>query len=247
MQIILLGTTGYHPNNNRHTACMMIPEKGIVLDAGTGFFRVREHLQTKHLNVYMSHAHLDHSMGLTFLFDVLWDKDCDDVRVFGEKEKLDTITNHLLDPMLFPVKPPFKSKPLPESPFESKTGEKVTYFPLVHPGGSVGYRFDFEDTSLAYVTDTTACPDAGYVESIAGVDLLLHECYFRDGYEERAELTGHSCITPVAKVAAKARVKKLVLLHVNPLDESDDPVGIETAKAIFPETYLGEDNMVIDF
>ena len=42
MKILLLGTAGYHPSETRHTACVMLPEAGIVLDAGTGFFRVRE-------------------------------------------------------------------------------------------------------------------------------------------------------------------------------------------------------------
>ena len=33
MKLHLLGTTGYHPNARRHTACLMLPEQGIVLDA----------------------------------------------------------------------------------------------------------------------------------------------------------------------------------------------------------------------
>ena len=50
MKLILLGTTGYHPNNRRHTACLMLPEVGVVLDAGTAMFRVRDYLTTKHLD-----------------------------------------------------------------------------------------------------------------------------------------------------------------------------------------------------
>ena len=43
MKLLLLGTSGYHPSEQRQTACLMLPEVGIVLDAGTGFFRVRQH------------------------------------------------------------------------------------------------------------------------------------------------------------------------------------------------------------
>ncbi len=51
MQVVLLGTGGYHPSELRHTACVMLPELGIVFDAGTSFFRVRELLCTSNLDV----------------------------------------------------------------------------------------------------------------------------------------------------------------------------------------------------
>ena len=66
MRIEFLGTGGYHPNELRHTMCVFIPEHGIVFDAGTSFFRVPEKLQTKEISIYLSHAHLDHIVGLTY-------------------------------------------------------------------------------------------------------------------------------------------------------------------------------------
>ena len=74
MKLVLLGTTGYHPNDRRQTACLMIPELGIVLDAGTAMYRVRDRIETPELDIYLTHAHLDHVIGLTFLFDVLHEK-----------------------------------------------------------------------------------------------------------------------------------------------------------------------------
>jgi ribonuclease BN (tRNA processing enzyme) len=100
---------------------------------------------------------------------------------------------------------------------------------------------------MAYVTDTTAAPDADYVRHIRGVDLLVHECNFRDGQEAWAVKTGHSSTTPVSQVAATAGAKRLVLVHLDPLDESDDPVDLATARRTFPATELGYDGMAIDF
>ena len=74
MKLVLLGTTGYHPNDERQTACFMLPEQGIVLDAGTAMYRVRDQLVTPELDIFLTHAHLDHIVGLTFLFDVIYDK-----------------------------------------------------------------------------------------------------------------------------------------------------------------------------
>ena len=57
---LFLGTAGYHPSETRHTSCLMLPEVGVVLDAGSGMFRVRDLLTTKTLDIFLSHAHLDH-------------------------------------------------------------------------------------------------------------------------------------------------------------------------------------------
>jgi ribonuclease BN (tRNA processing enzyme) len=240
MKVVLLGSTGYHPNDLRQTACFMLPEVGVVLDAGTGFYRVRDRLQTPDLDIFLTHAHLDHTVGLTFLLDVLVDRQSTRVTVHGEAPKLEAIKHHLLNPLLFPVGLPCSYRPL-EGPVELADGGKLSHFPVEHPGGSTGFRLDWPGHSLAYVTDTIANPEADYVEHIKGVDLLLHECYFPDREKEFAILTGHSNITPVAEVAKAAGVGKLVLVHVWPLPNTDDPVGVETARAIFKNTELGRD------
>jgi ribonuclease Z len=246
MKLLLLGTAGYHPSERRHTACAMLPEAGIVLDAGTGLFRVRDCLQTRTLDVLLSHAHLDHVVGLTFLLSTTWERQLERITVHGEAQKLAAIREHLLSEHLFPAPLPCDWRSLDAGPLEL-LGARITHFPLAHPGGCVGYRLDWPGRSLAYVTDTTASPRAAYVEAIRGVDLLLHECNFRDGEEDWAIATGHSCITPVAQVAAEAAVKRLVLLHFNPLIDSDDPIDVASARRIFPATELSRDGMAIEF
>jgi len=246
MKLLLLGTAGYHPNERRQTACLMLPEEGIVLDAGTGFFRVRGHLQTPALDILLTHAHLDHVVGLTYLLSTSWERKLERITVHGEAAKLAAIREHLLSAELFPAPLPCDWQPLPAGPAEI-AGARVTPFALAPPGGSVGYRLDWPGRSLAYVTDTTAAPDSAYVAAIRGVDLLVHECNFRDGQEAWAIKTGHSCTSAVARIARQAAVKQLVLLHFNPLDDSDDPVDLAAARSIFPETELGFDGMSLEF
>ncbi|MAT68128.1 MAG: metal-dependent hydrolase [Planctomycetaceae bacterium] len=246
MKLVLLGTTGYHPNDRRQTACMLLPELGVMFDAGTGLYRAAKHLQTDHLDIFLTHAHLDHCMGLTFLFDLLAERQVDPIRVFAEPEKLAAIQAHLLSELLFPVQPPGDMLPLARE-HELPDGARLTHFPLEHPGGSVGYRVDWPRKSLAYVTDTVASPDADYVEKIHGVDLLVHECYFADGNDAQARLTGHSCLTEVLQVAAAAEVKQMVLVHINPLLAHDDDLGLAKSKHLFPNVTIGEDGMEIDF
>jgi len=247
MRLVLLGSTGYHPNEIRHTPCLVLPELGVVLDAGTAMFRLRDHMLTRELSIFLTHAHLDHVVGLTFLFDVLYQRPAKQVVVYAEADKLAAIQEHLLSPLLFPAKLPCEYRELPAAGVDLPQGGRLTHFPLAHPGGSLGFRLDWPGHSLAYVTDTTADPAAEYVESIRGVDLLIHECYFSDAHQERAALTGHSCTTPVAQVARAAGAGRLVLTHLNPLIAELDPIGLDVARAIFPQTDLGVDQMELEF
>jgi ribonuclease BN (tRNA processing enzyme) len=246
MRLILLGTTGYHPNDRRQTPCMLLPAQGILLDAGTGMYRVGRYLETSELDIFLTHAHLDHVVGLTYLFDVMRARPLERVTVHGAAKTLAALDAHLFAEPMFPKKPPYRSQPLaPEVALRG--GGRLTHFPLIHQGGSIGYRLDWPGHSMAYVTDTTASSDADYLEKIRGVDLLLHECYLPDDKAEWARQTGHSNTTAVGQVARRAEVGKLVLVHVNPLSVEEDPIGLPTLRAIFPNTELGEDLMEIEF
>lgn len=244
MNLHFLGTAGYHPNEDRHTACYMIPESGIVLDAGTGFFRVRELAQTAELHVFLSHCHLDHCIGLSFFIDIMHDTPVQRFHVYGEAPKLEQIRTHLFARELFPVTPDFRWIPLePGQPLQVPGQARLTPFPLDHPGGSLGLRFDWADHSLAYVTDTSTGPEAGYLNHISPVDLLLHECHFPDGMEELAAASGHSCLTQVARTCRAADVGRAVIIHLNPLTVGNPPLDLESVANIFDRLSLGHDGL----
>ncbi len=251
MEIHLLGTAGYHPNEDRHTACMMVPQAGLVLDAGTGFFRVRDLIQTRELHIFLSHCHLDHCLGLSFYIDVLHEKGVEQVFAYGQAEKLQAIQQHLFSEHLFPLRPAFHWVPL--DPLQGDAGIEVpcqgnlTWCSLQHPGGSLGFRVDWPESSLAYITDTTAVDQADYLKLIQGVDLLIHECHFADGQEAMARKTGHSCLTPVARLCQAASVGRCLIVHLNPLPEGDVSGDLATVQSIFQNITIGEDKMVVSF
>lgn len=245
MRLTFLGTGGYHPNERRHTASLLLPDLGIALDAGTGFFRVQERLKTDTLDVFLTHAHLDHVCGLTFFLVPVLRGDVQAVRVHGTEETLAAVRTHLFAEPLFPVDPPYEWCELqPDAPLEIADQGRLTWIGLDHPGGSVGYRVDWPDRSFAYITDTTA--PGNYLAFIRDVDVLIHECYFPDDMQDWALKTGHSSATAVANVAKASGAKRLYLVHADPQHPEDDPIGLAGIQQIFPATELAEDLLDIE-
>lgn len=248
MRVQILGSGGYFPNELRHTACYYLPDSAAVLDAGTGAFRLLDRLASEELDVFLSHAHLDHTCGLTYLLLPMAQRRLTSVRIYGPGQTLEAVRTHLFSQPVFPVMPEFSFRPLEEHPqVELADGAVLTHQPLMtHPGGSTAYRIDWpagDDgrpaRSLAYVTDTIV--EDSYTGFIRGADLLLHECYFPDEMAEWADKTGHSYTTAVANLARQHDIGRLLLIHVDPQSGDLDPIDVETAQAIFPATDIAED------
>ncbi|MCA9075783.1 MAG: metal-dependent hydrolase [Planctomycetaceae bacterium] len=247
MRVQFLGTGGYHPNDRRETACIHLPDLGVVFDAGTAMYRLPAKMESDEITFFLSHAHLDHIIGLTYLLPAIGDGLLKKIRLFGAESVLDAVRTHLFAAPVFPVMPDFEFHLLGEQGEIKLTDVAVLTHQRLpsHSGGSMAYRIDSQkgEWSMAYVTDTSV--DGTYTEFIRGVDLLIHECYFPDSRMNLANRTGHSYTTPVAELARDAHVGRLVCVHVNPQDDTDDPIGIPAARAIHAATEIAVDGLEI--
>lgn len=246
MRVEFLGTGGFHPSERRHTACIMFPEIGLIFDAGTSAFRVPPKIETDTLELFLTHAHLDHICGLTYLITPPLTGQVEKLRLYGRAEVLEAVKSHLFSDFVFPVPAPFEFHPIAdEGNLQLETGHRLEWMKLMnHPGHSTAYKLSFADHEFAYVTDTIV--DDSYTEFIRGADTLVHECYFPDSKMEWANHTGHSHATPVAELAKAADIGKLFVVHTDPMDISDDPIGLPAMKKIFSDITLAEDCTSID-
>lgn len=260
MKLIMLGTGGFIPTDSAQTACYFLPEVGVLLDAGSGLYRLSQYLQTTDLDVFLTHAHGDHTNGLVWLFGSFVTRDLRACAEGTEESSISSIvdranqrlhavrvhgTQPALDFAQKRLEPYGMDWRLLSGPVTLPQGGTLTYFDVGH-NDEVGFRLDWPGHSLAYVTDTTARPDSGYIEHIRGVDLLLHDCNGPDRMTGLTTHIGHSVTSAVARVAALAQVKRLILIHKNPLGWSLEE-DLPAARNIFPSIEIGQDGMEVEF
>lgn len=224
----------------------------MVLDAGTAVFRLIQCLRAqpqKQLDILLTHAHLDHIVGLTFLIDAIAVTQLEHVRIHGEADKLQAVKEHLYHHLLFPVPPEFEFVPLESAAGSRNIGSaKVSWFQLEHPGGSVGYIIEAHSKKLSYVTDTVSRVAADYIPLIAKSDLLLHECYFEDKLQALAIKTGHSWLAAVTEIVRAAAARQTLLIHINPLAEIlGDEIELSAEHRNELNMQVAEDMMVVEF
>ncbi len=97
---------------------------------------------------------------------------------------------------------------------------------------------------FSYVTDTK------YITSIAAEvassDLLVCEGMFEEALAETAAEKKHMTATQAGIVARDGGVKKLALIHYSPrYTDTDLKLLLTEAKAVFPDTVLSKDRMIL--
>jgi len=254
------------PGSLRHggnTPCISVEISGeplYVFDCGTGIKQLSDHLaaskaQRLSARVFITHTHWDHINTIPF-FGPLFVRG-NQIEVFGPYQGDLTIERAIaaqMESVYFPVTiREFGARLV----FRDLREETLTFGPvridtilLKHPGYCLGYRLTCHGRSVCYITDnelylrTDPRYDLSHVERLAkfarGADLLITDTTYRD-HEYPAKVDwGHSCVSEVADLAARAKVKRLHLFHHDP-DQSDDDIDLKLKEARQALSRLGSD------
>lgn len=260
--IIPLGTGGYIPTRRRATASVLVRRgrSALLFDAGTGVGRLLEPGFGKHLegveclNILLSHYHLDHVIGLTWLPKV-WSSR---VRIYAPSEPLvdvraDDALRRLTGAPLFALpldRYPFPPEIVPIEGDETLQIDDVSVRLIRqrHAGGSVGFRVD---DCFAYVTDTDA--DERHLPFLNGVELVFVDAFYdaaeyhAAGGKPHARLD-HGSNVVAASLARDAGVGELGLVHINPsYDEQRCSAMLQESRSVFASTILPEDGIPLRF
>jgi phosphoribosyl 1,2-cyclic phosphodiesterase len=219
-----------------------------VLDAGTGIRELGAQLSVRgvrHINLLLTHLHLDHLEGLRF-FAPLFDS-ATTIDLWGPRSPVLTLEERIrrsFSPPLFPID--LQDTPaqvtfhdVPNHPWRVD-GASLRATLVVHPGPTVGYRIEADGSSVAYIPDHEPALTGDFTErtrdwisggSIAeDVDLLFHDAqYFEHEYDERLGW-GHSSVERAVAYANAVGARRLILFHHDPT-HSDEVMGRLEAEA----------------
>jgi ribonuclease Z len=97
---------------------------------------------------------------------------------------------------------------------------------------------------LVYTGDTRPCDSV--MAAAERADLLIHEATFGADEQARAVETEHSTAGEAAEVARAAGARRLALNHLSARYSADWTLLLEEARAVFSETVVAKDGMVLD-
>jgi phosphoribosyl 1,2-cyclic phosphodiesterase len=220
-----------------NTSCVQVTAgdgRELILDAGTGIRALGAAIpaECRHIDILLTHLHLDHIQGLMFFAPcfqanaelVVWGPAAPDAPL------LDRIGRYISAPLS-----PVEVRELPcqvefreAEPSEWRIGPAIVRAAAVsHRGPTLGYRIEDEGATLCYIPDHEPALGAPLDDLqddwISGLDLardadvLIHDCQYTDG-EYPAHLGwGHSSLSDALAFGRRARARRMLLFHHDPL------------------------------
>jgi len=255
MNLKVYGCRGSYPisKSSRYggnTSCMTLTHGNslIVLDAGSGLFRLNDELRLKYpdypknfpfdINVLISHLHLDHIIGLPG-FSPIWCK--------GSKTRIYTKSRND-KPLALQVFGAFKPPYWPRSMSEVSYAEcientepliindlTVTTIPLSHADKTIGFKITNGLKTVVYLLDNEISPGAiqdELVEYCHSADLVVFDAaYTPEDYLKKIGW-GHSTVQVGVVLADKCKCKKMLFAHF--AQEYTDEV-LDNLKLVVPD------------
>lgn len=236
-----------------NTSCVSLEfSKGqfFIFDAGTGIKELSNHLLAQgrksiEAKIFISHPHWDHINALPFFAPLYVPGNDFEIcgAAHGDKSVSELISAQM-DDVYFPITikefgARVHFRELREESLEVDNIVVKTML-LSHPGYCLGFRVEYGDRAICYITDNELYLEddpafnphyeAKLTKFIAGATLLITDVtYLDEEYLSRVGW-GHSCVGKVVELAHRAGVDRLCLYHHDP-DQDDDAISDKLERA----------------
>ncbi|MHB1077098.1 3',5'-cyclic-nucleotide phosphodiesterase [Thiobacillus sp.] len=228
MKLTVLGCSG-GIGSGRHTTSLLVDDD-VLIDAGSGLTTLDFEQLVKIDHVFLTHAHLDHVLGLPLLLDSVGDLRDAPVTVHALPEVLDVLSKHLFNWQLWPD---FRTIPSADTPWlrfaplglgEALTLNERTFRPLPanHVVPACGIHLATAAGSLVFSGDTThSDPFVAALNAIPDLRHLIIETSFENELVEIAQASKHHWPDSLAAELNRLSVRPEVwITHLKPGNES---------------------------
>ena len=195
----VLGCSGGISSQLRTTSFLL--DDDILVDAGTGVGDLSLDELRKINKVFLTHSHLDHICSIPFMADAVGGSREEPLQVYGIKQTIEALKNHILNNVIWPdfTKIPSKEKPFitlneiqAHQIIDLGKNRTITALPAAHSIPANAYAISTDTGTLVFTGDTGPC-DALW-EEVNKLNMLKHliiETSFTDAEEELAKMSGH--------------------------------------------------------
>ena len=245
--IHLLGTGSPFPDAHRTTSMLAVeaPESVVAIDCGGDLLH---HLLAAGIGIdrlnalIVTHEHPDHVAGFPLMMErLMMEQRESPLPVYGIPSALKQAERCLdvFDTSGWDTMPDIAWHDIREEasvPVLQNDAWTITASPVEHSVPNVGLRIEHRASgrAVAYSCDTEPC-DA-VVDLARGAELLIHEA--------TGSSSGHASAEEAAQIAARAGVKRCILIHVPPGITDGD---LTSAREIFSAVELGEEGGAYEF
>jgi len=227
-----------------HTSCVELQtarDEYFVCDMGSGARAFGEHVLARQggrpatVNIFMSHVHWDHIMGFPFFGPAYVHGTR--IRIYGCHPVLEHAFRLQQAPPCFPVafnqlSASIEFVKLAPGETREVSGMRVTPKVQRHSGDSYGFRFEAEDRSVIYSTDSEhkledPAETAAFVKFFRGADLVIFDAMYSlaEAVSVKADW-GHSSNIIGVELCQMAEAKHLMLFHHEPANDDATIEGI---------------------
>jgi phosphoribosyl 1,2-cyclic phosphodiesterase len=252
-----------HIGYGGNTSCIQVfaGDQRIILDAGTGIRGLGDEMladDVGHADILLTHTHWDHINGFPF-FAPAYDSTHSFNIMAGHLAEVGGVRAVLASQMTNPTFPipleVMQSKMefvdfTAGNDFQLDSGITVGTTALNHPGGSTGYRIDFEGKSFCYITDTEHVPDKpdeNVLGLIEGADLVIYDATYTDEEFPAKIGWGHSTWQEGLRLCRAANAKSLAIFHHDPSHDDDVMQNIEAdARASWSHAFVAREGMKVN-
>lgn len=244
MKIHFLGTLGWYDTRLGNTLSVLVDTQDayIVFDCGSGFYKLDRFIkEDKPIIVLLSHFHLDHIIGLHALAKFNFKQK---VRIFGPPGVKRLFGLVIRQPYTMAVDKLKMQVTVQDFSDNLKLPVDIVCQRLRHVGVCFGYRLSAEGKVIAFCTDTGICKNLEILA--AGADLLIAESSLPAGKIDNS--WPHLNPQQAAKIAQKAKAKKLILAHFDAsiyLNGGDIIAAQTAARRIFKNTQASRDGLTL--
>jgi ribonuclease BN (tRNA processing enzyme) len=225
MWISILGCSGGIGPGNRTTSILV--DDDILLDAGSGVGDLQLQQMGKIRHIFISHSHLDHIAFLPFLVDSIFSQIKEPIQVYGLKETIQALKDHIFNWVIWPnfSELPSKEKPVMQfneiKPYEIKTiGDRsVEVVPVDHIVPGIGFIVtNKHNKSFAFSGDTSTNDtlwDA--LNKKDGLDALMVEAGYPNSMDGLGKLAKHYTPQTLGEDLKKLKHRPhLLISHIKP-------------------------------